>query len=511
MKSLSLKTFPTSLNVARERYLTLRLALFLTGAGLLALFIALLYTIQFSTPNLVSNDDYFHIKFAEVMREEGLRPPFPWLPLTILNENEYFDHHFLYHVLLIPFTYGDLRQGAKWAAVLFTACAFLMGWWLLRGQRVPYAAVWSLGFFALSEAFLYRMSMTRVQSLSLLMLFLMLHVTLTRRYRWLLPLAFIYTWLYDAFPFILAMAGIYVAMHWLLDRRLDLMPLCCTALGVGLGLFINPYFPNNLIFIYHHMVPKLFETSNARVGGEWYPYETWRLVENSGLSLLAFVVGVFALLLRERRADSSTATLFLLTVMFGTLLFKSRRFVEYYPAFVLLFCALAWAPLFESWRQQKNWPAKILPVGLTLLFIPAIWSNIQITQGNVQDSKPYERFGAASAWLRANTPPGSRVYQTDWDDFPQLYFYNTHNTYTLGLDPTYMESYNAPLYQLWRSTTRGEGENLGQIIQQNFDAEYGITDLEHDNFIARAEGGSGLQEVYRDEYAIIYKVVYEPD
>jgi hypothetical protein len=386
-----------------------------------------------------------------------------------------------------------------------------MGWILLRGQRVPYAAVWSLGFFALSEVFLYRMSMTRVQSLSLFMLFLILHVTLTRRYRWLLPLAFIYTWLYDAFPFLLAIAGIYGAMRWLFERRLDLMPLCYTALGIGLGLFINPYFPNNFIFIYHHFVPKLFETSEARVGGEWYPYETWSLVENSGLSLLAFVAGAFALALRDRRADTSTVTLFFLTTMFGLFLFKSRRFVEYYPAFALLFCALAWAPLIESWRQRRPWLAQLAPAGLALLFIPAIWTNINITQENVRDSKPYERFAAASAWLRANTPPGSRVYQSDWDDFPKLYYYNTHNTYTIGLDPTYMESYNAPLYQLWRETTRGWSQNLGQTIYQNFGTEYALTDLGHDGFIDKAEQEEGMIEVFRDEYAIIYKIVNQAD
>ena len=157
-----------------------------TGAGLLALFVALMATIQFATPNLVGNDSYFHIKFAQVMRQQGLIPTFPWLPLTILSQDIFFDHHFLFHVLLIPFTYGDLREGAKWASVIFPSFAFLVGWIFLHGQRVPYAALWSLGFCAVSEAFLYRMSMTRVQSMSLLMLLLILHITLTRRYRWLL-------------------------------------------------------------------------------------------------------------------------------------------------------------------------------------------------------------------------------------------------------------------------------------------------------------------------------------
>jgi hypothetical protein len=46
-----------------------------------------------------------------------------------------------------------------------------------------------------------------------------------QRYRWLLPLSFIYVWLYDAFPFILLIVGIYTANRWLLDHQLNLRPL----------------------------------------------------------------------------------------------------------------------------------------------------------------------------------------------------------------------------------------------------------------------------------------------
>jgi hypothetical protein len=80
--------------------------------------------VQFSTPNLPDNDGYYHIKLAEIMRTEGLKPAFPWLPLTILNAREFYDHHFLFHVALIPFTFDDLRLGAKFAAVIFAALAF---------------------------------------------------------------------------------------------------------------------------------------------------------------------------------------------------------------------------------------------------------------------------------------------------------------------------------------------------------------------------------------------------
>jgi hypothetical protein len=277
-------------------------------------------------------------------------------------------------------------------------------------------------------------------------------------------------------------------------------------LGVGLGLVINPYFPQNLFFIYHHMLPKLTETSIASVGNEWYPYETWTLVENSGPALLVLAAGAYALGLNQRRMETRTGTLFCIVLFFGFLLLKSRRFIEYYPAFALLFCAVAWIGPLEAWRSAKPWLNKAIPALLALLLLPAILYNFEETQESIEDTETYQRYAAASAWLIANTPPGSLLYQTDWDDFSQLYFYNTHNTYTLGLDPTYMELYQPQMYELWRNIGRGRVALPSQYIAQTFGADYVLTDLDHESFLDEAAADPNLEKVYWDEYAAIFRV-----
>src|SRR3972149_6909149 len=118
-------------------------------------FLTFLGLVQFSTSALAGVDGYYPIRLADLMRTQGLKPYFPWLPLTILNAREFYDHHFLYHVGLIPFTFGDLRLGAKWSAVIFPSLAFMSIWWLLRNQRVPYSALWAIGLVGISEAFIY--------------------------------------------------------------------------------------------------------------------------------------------------------------------------------------------------------------------------------------------------------------------------------------------------------------------------------------------------------------------
>ena len=222
---------------------------------LFVLFFLGMAAIQFATPDLPDNDGFYHIKLAWLMRTEGLKPDFPWLPLSILNEREFYDHHFLFHVALIPFTFGDLRLGAKWAAVTFASLAFLAVWYLFYRQRVPLAWLWALGLLGVSDAFLYRMSIPRAQSLSLAVLALGLTWMLEGKYRRLAVLAFFYVWMYDAFPLLLALAVMHLLAVALIEHRLEYRPLLWVGIGVTLGMVINPYFPLNLIFTYHHFCP----------------------------------------------------------------------------------------------------------------------------------------------------------------------------------------------------------------------------------------------------------------
>ena len=163
-----------------------------------------------------------------MIRTQGLTPDFPFLPYTILNEANYYDHHLLYHVYLAIFATTNpaqdgglaLTQGAKLASILLPSLAFLSIWWLLRTQNIPYAALWSIGLFAVSEAFLYRMSMPRAQSAALLLLVLGLHWLLQGKYKLLLPLGFIFVWTYNAFPLLLVLVSVYAIAVFLLERRI---------------------------------------------------------------------------------------------------------------------------------------------------------------------------------------------------------------------------------------------------------------------------------------------------
>ena len=479
---------------------------------LFALFVGGMAYVQFATPDMPDNDGYYHIKLAYLMRTEGLKPDFPWLPLTILNENEFYDHHFLFHVALIPFTFGDLRLGAKWAAVIFASLAFLSIWYLFHRQRIPQGWLWALAILGISDAFLYRMSITRAQSLSLAVLALGFAWILEGKHRHLGILAFLYVWLYDAFPLLPMLAVLHLIVIALVERRFEYRPLLFISIGIILGLLINPYFPDNIIFSFRHMLPKLTDITSVRVGNEWYPYDTGQLLENSLPALVAFGSGVLALGLLGRKMDVRTGTGLLATLLFGLMLFQSRRFIEYFPPFALIFAAFAWAPLFPDLKPasaSQTRPNLQTLSAIILAFAVAFsaFKALPATQESIRKSKPYNLYADASAWLEENSAAGDRVFQTDWDDFPRLFYYNTHNTYLAGLDPTYMQLYDQETYDLWVLITRGEVQQPSQFIANHFHSRYVHSDLKHGNFIRKAEQDPGLREVYRDEQAVLFEVV----
>lgn len=491
----------------------------LLPVALFLLFFLGLALVQFATPDMPDNDGFYHIKLAWLMRTEGLKPAFPYLPLSILNGEEFYDHHFLFHVALIPFTFGDLRLGAKWSAVVFASLAFLAVWYLFERQRLPYAWLWALGLLGISDAFLFRMSITRAQSLSLAVLALAYAWLLEGKHKHLAVLGFLYVWLYDAFPLMIALAGLHFVAVAMTERRLEFRPLLYTSAGILLGMIVNPYFPDNLIFSYHHMLPKLADATSVRVGNEWYPYETKQLLDNSLPALAAFAAGTLALGLAGRKMDARTALGLLAALLFGLMLFQARRFVEYFPPFALIFAAFAWAPLLASRPapvQADPAPRppflsllqKYLPVTVLLLAVGlGMARSLPPARAAVDSSKPYGLYAHASWWLERHTPAGSRVFQTDWDDFPRLFYYNTHNTYLIGLDPTYLQLYDPGLYDLWVKITQGEVETPSQVIAGTFGSRYVHTDLKHTDFLRVAAEDPGLREVYRDGQAVIFEVL----
>jgi hypothetical protein len=199
-------------------------------------------------------------------------------------------------------------------------------------------------------------------------------------------------------------------------------------------------------------------------------------------------------------------------VTFLVLYLRSRRWIEAEPVFATLFCAFAWSRTLPE-RVTGPLRARLTPgrqmvvaVVVAIALFPLLVSSVDRAQDDARTARDSTRYRNASVWLTANTPPGARVFATDWDDFPEMFFWNTHNTYLIGLDPTYMYLYDAQVYLQWRSITRGQVDYPGAIIRDQYDSGWVFSDLDHDSFMRKAAADPELIEVYRDRNAVIYAV-----
>lgn len=487
----------------------LRLPIFLQGIALYAVAFALFGVILFATPAFLGTDDYYHARITtEIVAQRRLAIEFPWLPLTILSPERFSDHHLLFHLYLVPFTiFGDVI-GAKIGTVVIAAGIVVATWALLRRIGARHPELWALGIFAVSMPFLIRLLMIRTQGASLLLLIVALLLLANKRYRGLIPLGFAYAWLYDGFVLMPIFAGFYTVAAWLVDRRFEPRPLLYSLTGVALGLAINPYFPRNIAFIWDHLTAKVDIASSIRLGNEWYPYETTNLLYNSRGALIALALGVIAPSLREHKRDRMETTLLFCALLTLFMLMQSRRFIEYFPAFALLFGAAAWGrgidfaallPARLRWRPLLPLlGAAALAFFTVETYLPAYYQ--------ARDERDTELFAGAGAWLRTNVPDGDLIFQTDWDDFTRLFFYNPDNAYIVGLDPTYLQLADPIKWDQWRAITRGEVENPSSLIAFVFGARYVVSDAGHDAFRETAANDPLMEVVYQDQYNYVWRI-----
>jgi hypothetical protein len=98
------------------------------------------------------------------------------------------------------------------------------------------------------------------------------------------------------------------------------------------------------------------------------------------------------------------------------------------------------------------------------------------------------------------------VFNTDWDDFPMLFYYNPNNTYIVGLDPTYLYDRDQQLWKLYADITLGNEENPAPLIRDRFGAEYIFTDNEHSEFMENIEDSGEFEKVYEDKFTTVLRV-----
>lgn len=524
--------------------------------GLFAI-VLVMTLLQFQTKAICCGDwdGYYHIKWSQLLWQNFSQgkwlPTFEWLPLTVLNPQDYADHHFLFHLLQIPFLwFFEPVMAAKIAAVTYSSLAIFSVYWILYRYKVEYQLLWLMAILVCANSFFYRMNMAKAPPLTIIITIAGIYLLFERKYVWLAPLMFAFVWTYSLFPLLLFAAVFWTIIIAWNERRFEWRPLAYTVGGMVLGNLINPYFPQNLLLFWEHFYTKFKVGSDfaVAVGGEWYPYTGMELILNFPVALAAMLLG-YILFMPKNGKLPERATFFL---MFVTVLlaaqFRSKRFAEYFPPFAILFVAFSWQAFRtpevielpeefkrdieqfldaentnqteEKWKIFKQAGVWTLGVALFIFFIYCLagFHHFGVNESGLMETikgnEADDRYQRAMNWATGkdekgndNIPAGERIFNTNWDDFPKLFFFNTKHSYVFGLDPNYLFSENPDLYKQLVDITGGKIDDPAPIIREKFGANYIFADAkENEEMIAKALESGWVEIVYEDDEARILKI-----
>jgi hypothetical protein len=525
---------------------TIRILQLLVGAIAIAV---IFWLLQYSTNSICCGDydGYYHVKWSrtlwEGMKSGKFPPEFPWLPLTTLNPKEYVDHHLLFHIMQIPFVeFSDARTGAKVASIVFATIAVLSCYWLLIYFRIRFVLVWLVALLACSVPFIFRMNMTKAPPLAILFLIIAIWLFFKKKYWPLLLLALVFTWTYDLFVLLLLATVLWVLVIAWTERRFAWRPLVWVVLGCAAGLVINPYFPENLRQLYEHITIKLtVEGFDTKVGLEWYPYDSWQFLVNSAVACVAMVVGYIAFEPWERRRSHYPLFFLLFSTALMIMTARWKRISEYWPPFAVMFAAFSLQPWLQGFRsyltrlppdvleelkpfldrakeeksEWREWAQVIGAAVVALVLGVVLFFNVWAVTEDIGRAEPHEHFSKGAAWMRANIPPGQIIFNTDWDDFPRLFYYDSTHYYVSGLDPNYLFNKSPDLSRLYDRITLGQQDDPGPLIRDRFGARYVFSDNGHHDFFDKARASGWFDIVYEDtECTIMYirddKIVEDP-
>ena len=457
-------------------------------------------------------DAFYHARLSALMVDYGPILNFNWLPFTGLADY-YTDHHFWFHVLLLPFTAMlPAWLALKVFSVLISVLFFVFFYTFLISQKIKSAWFFTL-VLIVNYPFVFRLSLGK--TLPLVLVFLLLGVYFfQQRYKLgVFVMSWLTVWLYGGWPlFVLFLVSYAVVASIKNKDKILNFPWLQVVGGVMVGLVVNPYFPNNLKFYWQQVwhIALVNYQDKIGVGAEWFPYKLDVLTSDLGLAGLVFLAVLVGVIYFIERMSATAAWLWLWLFIFLALTLKSQRYIEYFVPFLVWWSALAWrdidgdAIIAKVWRRLKA--ARPLQaasvVCLFLLIALFFWrSAIRIKQ-EFKQGFAIDSFQAAAQFLAKKTKAGEIVFHSDWGIFPMLWYYNQSNRYIVGLDPTFLYNKDKRRYYQWAYITSGRVKQVTKIVNNSFQSRYVLIDRRQSAMLDNFQR-AGWQIIYQDQYAAI--------
>ena len=458
-----------------------------------------------------TDDPYYHAKHSALIAQTGdLTLVKPWAEFHFLNyapNDPWWGFHLLQAVFIYFF---GIFLGVKISSAILAGLFFAVFYFILKKFSIRYPFVWTCLVFVSSSYFLFRISMERPQVLGMIILplfsYLLVHPVrnsnrvlnpvrdlslsgvnaagiipkpnpdagqwsiisngVKKKYYLMFCLAVIFTIFYHLFLSLFFLIFFYGLAEYYQERKVSLKPFIFTGLGVLAGVLLHPDSLNYLFVVFVSFAEILylkFAGVDLGVGGELYPSPMSDFIFSNFLIFIPFCLAIVLFLaVKQINKNREIIFYFLVSVFWFSTSLIIIRAVDFWVPFGWLFVALVFKEFSQSeeWLRIKNIFRRhfnlkvtaffffcfVLSVSLfniTEIFFIGIWEDNQTS---------VDRYIAeANDWLKKNTPAGSIIFFDNWSFWPMMFFYNDHNRYLAGMDPTFLYEYDHQLFWIWKN------------------------------------------------------------
>jgi hypothetical protein len=471
---------------------------------------------QFSIPTLFSADGYLHIRMAQFLKELGPHYDFHWARYSVFARN-FADKDFLYHVLLIPFTFfRDIFFGAKVSAAVFLTGLYLIFWLMLdRHCRQKYLIPFFLLAFLCSPAFLQSLSQPRNMVIIIALTLLFTDALIKKNQSALFLIACVYALTHVSSPYLLLFALLGEGARFASEREFSAGSMGAVLLGLVAGFFMHPNFPNNLLIFYLNgiLVPVFALKWGLELGAEFFPTDTRDFVLGYPFILIALLllVGLGASL--RQKARTSTQIWLSVTAFFFVFSFFSQRYLAHvYPLMLISLASLLsdWLSAREGLTQAKQ-NTSLRAAGsiavIAFFCLLALHTYRGFKQRIVSERIYNGHYEAVGKWMSAYIPPGEVIFHANWSDSQYFIGLNPRDDYFVTLDPVYMYYWNKDLYNLYRETAFGRVPDPYDVLKNTFKVNYGYAGKNYfSGLIAQIRPDPRFEVMAEDGLGLIFRL-----
>jgi hypothetical protein len=273
--------------------------------------------------------------------------------------------------------------------------------------------------------------------------------------------------------------------------------------GLIIALLFNPYFPNNISFLYTQIF-KVNLLSNL-FNVEWKPWAFLEFIQNNILVLVYIFISLL-IIFKNKKITKIQALFLSLMAFFFIYNSLSRRMQE----FLVPFSILALAFLFNDYYNDinKNKLFKIIKIGAVFFLIVVAVLNFILLRQDIKNNDFLFNFDGCAEWMKNNIPKSSLIF-TNAYAFPYLFFKNSDLIYTHGIDLTYSYLHDKNKFERYMAILQGKTRGKEDFIILDYNPDYVFSgkikqDVQLFNYIVSHK--ENYKAAYEDEWCAVLEV-----